>query len=336
MGTKNNPGSYDCYAHAAPDEPMFVLLARDIDAPRTVLNWAVSRLVRLVKKYGDSEQIPMAERLQIQEARQCVDDMVAWHQKNRTPDPTHDSGELPRRDAPDATKAEKEASGATTGAPDATEGAVSATPGVEPAPLVRVLGAAKSLLAEWDERQRPNVGGGIGEDLRILARAVAAVDPAWGEVFFADRPKSTIGKDTPRRICLDHMTPAELAIREAVIAIEYTGADPRLTEAQNLLSKAKDLVADFVDGVTTVAVKPDALAEADKADSEWCAQFFFYAHLKAGPMRTTSEQFAGLSRWLLEHVGASPERSEALRKLLEAKDCGVRATMVTMDAPPKP
>lgn len=30
MGTKNNPGAFDCYANAEPDEPMFVLLARDL------------------------------------------------------------------------------------------------------------------------------------------------------------------------------------------------------------------------------------------------------------------------------------------------------------------
>ncbi|HAW11807.1 MAG TPA: aspartate decarboxylase, partial [Chloroflexi bacterium] len=29
MGTKNNPGKFDCYDDAHPDEPMFVLLGRD-------------------------------------------------------------------------------------------------------------------------------------------------------------------------------------------------------------------------------------------------------------------------------------------------------------------
>lgn len=36
MGTKNNPGTFDCYANAAPDEPMFVLLGRDKHAPLLV------------------------------------------------------------------------------------------------------------------------------------------------------------------------------------------------------------------------------------------------------------------------------------------------------------
>lgn len=29
MGTKNQPGSFDCYANAKGDEPLFVLLGRD-------------------------------------------------------------------------------------------------------------------------------------------------------------------------------------------------------------------------------------------------------------------------------------------------------------------
>lgn len=36
MGTKNNPGAFDCYANAEPDEPMFVLLGRDKHAPAPV------------------------------------------------------------------------------------------------------------------------------------------------------------------------------------------------------------------------------------------------------------------------------------------------------------
>jgi hypothetical protein len=40
MCTKCNPGSYDCYAKAEPDEPLFVLLARDPLAPVLVRAWA--------------------------------------------------------------------------------------------------------------------------------------------------------------------------------------------------------------------------------------------------------------------------------------------------------
>jgi hypothetical protein len=52
----------------------------------------------------------------------------------------------------------------------------------------------------------------------------------------------------PRRCRIDLMTSAELAIVEAVHAVEEAGADIRLTEAVNLLQAAREKVADFVDG----------------------------------------------------------------------------------------
>ncbi len=52
-----------------------------------------------------------------------------------------------------------------------------------------------------------------------------------------------------RRSCLYLMSPTELAIYEAMSAVERAGADIRLTDAVNLLQQARDKVADFVDGV---------------------------------------------------------------------------------------
>jgi hypothetical protein len=43
------------------------------------------------------------------------------------------------------------------------------------------------------------------------------------------------------------MTPAELAIRDAVLEVEKLGADTRLTTAVLLLSDAQEKVADFID-----------------------------------------------------------------------------------------
>ena len=51
----------------------------------------------------------------------------------------------------------------------------------------------------------------------------------------------------PRRNMLNEMTPAERAIYDAVQEVEKIGADVRLTEAVVLLTKARELVADFVD-----------------------------------------------------------------------------------------
>lgn len=43
MSTKTNPGSFDCYKNALPDEPLFVLLGRDPLAGATVRAWAAAR-----------------------------------------------------------------------------------------------------------------------------------------------------------------------------------------------------------------------------------------------------------------------------------------------------
>lgn len=55
--------------------------------------------------------------------------------------------------------------------------------------------------------------------------------------------------DFPRRNRLDQNTPAELAIRAAMEAVEQAGASPALTEAVILLGQAKDALGDHVDGV---------------------------------------------------------------------------------------
>ena len=44
MGTKNNPGKFDCYKNAEPDEPMFVLLGRDRLAAHLVSIWSKVRM----------------------------------------------------------------------------------------------------------------------------------------------------------------------------------------------------------------------------------------------------------------------------------------------------
>lgn len=56
-----------------------------------------------------------------------------------------------------------------------------------------------------------------------------------------------MSNDFPRRNRIYLMTPAELAIRAAVQAVEEAGAHPLLTDAVILLGKAQATVADFVD-----------------------------------------------------------------------------------------
>lgn len=66
MGTKNKPGDFDCYANALPDEPMFVLLARDPHAPALVRAWADRRL-----EAGE-------DRAKVEEAYGCANAMEKW------------------------------------------------------------------------------------------------------------------------------------------------------------------------------------------------------------------------------------------------------------------
>lgn len=55
-------------------------------------------------------------------------------------------------------------------------------------------------------------------------------------------------------------------------------------------------------------------------------QFFGYAHLPEA-LRVVSEKFHVLATNIVETLPRNPERTVALRKLLEAKDCAVRAVL---------
>lgn len=66
MGTKLKPGRFDCYQNAAPDEPMFVLLARDPLAPILVSLWA------------DLREHAAGNPSKVFEARTCSNEMRKW------------------------------------------------------------------------------------------------------------------------------------------------------------------------------------------------------------------------------------------------------------------
>lgn len=68
MGTKLNPGKYDCYANAEPDEPMFILLGRDTRAPNLVDAWA------------DASERRGTNPEKVAEARQCAKAMREYQQ----------------------------------------------------------------------------------------------------------------------------------------------------------------------------------------------------------------------------------------------------------------
>lgn len=63
----------------------------------------------------------------------------------------------------------------------------------------------------------------------------------------------------------------------------------------------------------------------DAAD-EPMMQFFAYGHLPAH-LQDVSKPFGDLARLMVDTLPRNPERSAGLRKLLEAKDCLVRAKL---------
>ena len=55
-------------------------------------------------------------------------------------------------------------------------------------------------------------------------------------------------------------------------------------------------------------------------------QYFTYAHLKE-PQQAISKPICELAETLDKLLPENPEKTTALRKILEAKDCAVRATL---------
>lgn len=54
--------------------------------------------------------------------------------------------------------------------------------------------------------------------------------------------------------------------------------------------------------------------------------YFEYDHLPPG-LKETSQEFHKLAKFIDETIPDSPEKTVALRKLLESKDAGVRASL---------
>lgn len=87
MGTKNNPGKFDCYANAHPDEPMFILLGRDERAPELVRMWAAFSagdfkgaevaFIQLREIMAARTKTTVTEK--VTEANDCAAAMERWH-----------------------------------------------------------------------------------------------------------------------------------------------------------------------------------------------------------------------------------------------------------------
>jgi hypothetical protein len=68
------------------------------------------------------------------------------------------------------------------------------------------------------------------------------------------------------------------------------------------------------------------MSENDKVNAERMLRWFEFAHLPL-QLQETSARFWDIACQLVATIDAGPERTVALRKLLEAKDAAVRARL---------
>jgi hypothetical protein len=95
MGTKTEPGDYDCYAKLEPDEPYFLLRGKDPVAPYLTMMWAASRngdwsgmldLVESMRLSKDvNARVSTDENPKLAEANSCARTMRAWFDANVCP-----------------------------------------------------------------------------------------------------------------------------------------------------------------------------------------------------------------------------------------------------------
>ena len=92
-----------------------------------------------------------------------------------------------------------------------------------------------------------------------------------GAALYEDAPMKKMvrmsgGFDWPRRASLEHMTPAEVAIRNAVIEVEKVGAHPDLTAIVTGLGDLQDKLADYIDAQPDSP--PTTIAPTGNVDGE--------------------------------------------------------------------
>jgi hypothetical protein len=96
-GTKVNPGDEDCYSAALPDEPLFVLLARDPSAPDLVMQWAYHRRLDVAsgkRPVEDDEKVMRALAIASQMRDWRTQHLGTWKKPDETtPVPTPEKEE---------------------------------------------------------------------------------------------------------------------------------------------------------------------------------------------------------------------------------------------------
>lgn len=83
---------------------------------------------------------------------------------------------------------------------------------------------------------------------------------------------------------------------------------------------------DKADEIRIRTLKQEHYDGATSAPAEPMEKFFAYEHLPAH-LRVVSQPFGELAALVIKTLPRNPERTVALRKLLEAKDCAVRSLL---------
>lgn len=96
MATKDNPGKYDCYSKAAPDEPLFTLRGKDPSAPYFVQMWTASRMGNkeavhnmVEMMFHDNDvlaRVSTDEHDKLKEAKAVAGEMLVWRKRKEAAD----------------------------------------------------------------------------------------------------------------------------------------------------------------------------------------------------------------------------------------------------------
>jgi hypothetical protein len=99
------------------------------------------------------------------------------------------------------------------------------------------------------------------------------------------------------------------------------------SKSETSLTEAQRAIADRIAAETSLPVGTVGFTGSFSPPAqEPMLQFFAYAHLPPH-LQGISEPFCTLASLIVETLPRNPERTVALRKLLEAKDCAVRAVL---------
>ena len=125
-------------------------------------------------------------------------------------------------------------------------------------------------------------------------------------------------------------TISEMAVEESRIAYQtalkgmaLTGDDPGMiaSSARQLSAARAAYETEFIREVLSAYCVQPATRATDPM-----LQLFRFEHLKP-EMQAISRPFCELARYMVDTLPRNPERTAALRKLREAKDCAVTASI---------